>query len=53
MSFGLTNAPATFTELMNRLFQSYLNFFVIVFIDYIMVYSKSEVDHGEHLQVIL
>ena len=45
MSFGLTNSRETFMDLMNRVFQSYLDSFVIVFIDYILVYLKNE---GEH-----
>ena len=42
MSFGLTNAPAAFMDLMNRVFKQYLDLFVIVFIDYILIYSRSE-----------
>ena len=45
MSFGLTNAPAVFMELMNRVFKDYLDSFVIVFIDDILVYSKIEAEH--------
>lgn len=45
MSFGLNNVPATFMDLMNRVFKPYLNHFVIVFIDNILVYSRSEVEH--------
>ena len=53
MSFGLTNAPAAFMDLMNRVFQPYLDMFVIVFIDDILVYSRSEAEHVEHLRVVL
>ncbi|GJV51893.1 putative reverse transcriptase domain-containing protein [Tanacetum coccineum] len=53
MSFGLTNAPAVFMELMNRVCNPYLDKFVIVFIDDILIYSKSEEEHAEHLKLIL
>ena len=53
MPFGLTNAPAAFMELMNRVFRSYLDRFVIVFIDDILVYSKSSKEHEEHLRIVL
>nr|GEZ41479.1 retrovirus-related Pol polyprotein from transposon 17.6 [Tanacetum cinerariifolium] len=49
MSFGLTNAPAIFMDLMNRVCKPYLDKFVIIFIDDILIYSKNEQDHGEHL----
>ena len=53
MPFGLTNAPAAFMALMNRVFQSYLDKFVIVFIDDILVYSCSSEEHAEHLKIVL
>jgi hypothetical protein len=53
MSFGLTNAPAYFMYLMNKVFMEYLDKFVVVFIDYILVYSKSEEEHKEHLRLVL
>ena len=53
MSFGLTNAPAAFMSLMNRIFKPYLDLFVIVFIDDILVYSKSKKEHEEHLRMLL
>lgn len=53
MYFGLTNAPAAFKDLMNRVFKKYLDMFVIVFIDDILVYSRSEDDHAEYLRIVL
>ena len=52
MSFGLTNAPTAFMDLMNRVFHPYLDQFVIVFIDDILVYSKSADKHALHLQIV-
>ena len=53
MLFGLTNAPTAFMGLMNKVFQQYLDRFVIVFIDDILVYSKSKEEHGRHLTLVL
>ena len=53
MSFGLTNAPAYFMYMMNKVFMEYLDKFVVVFIDDILVFSKTEDDHAEHLRLVL
>jgi hypothetical protein len=53
MSFGLTNAPAYFMNLMNKVFMEYLDRFIVVFIDGIVIYSKSDSDHEEHLSLVL
>jgi hypothetical protein len=53
MSFGLTNAPAYFMNLMNKVFMEYLDRFVIVFIDDILIFSESDSDHEEHLRLVL
>jgi hypothetical protein len=53
MSFGLTNAPSYFMNLMNKIFMEYLDKFVVVFIDDIMIYSKNDGEHEEHLWLVL
>jgi hypothetical protein len=53
MSFGLTNAPAYFMYLMNKLFMEYLDKFVVVFIDNILIFSKTEEEHEKHLRMVL
>jgi hypothetical protein len=53
MSFGLTNVPAYFMYLMNKVFMEYLDKFVIIFIDDILVYSKTEEEYENHLRLVL
>ena len=53
LSFGLTNAPAAFMDLMNRVFRPFLDRFVIVIIDDILIYSGSEDEHAKHLRFVL
>jgi len=53
MSFGVTNAPAVFMDYMNRIFRTFLDKFVVVFIDDILIYSKTQEEHAEHLRLVL
>jgi hypothetical protein len=53
MSFGLTNTPAYFMYLMNKVFMEYLDKFMVVFIDDILIFSKNEEEHNEHLCLLL
>jgi mannitol/fructose-specific phosphotransferase system IIA component (Ntr-type) len=53
MSFGLTNAPAYFMYLMNKVFMEYLDKFVVVFIDNILIFSKNDEEHDKHLCLVL
>src|SRR5215216_5912222 len=53
MSFDLSNSPAFFMHMMNKVFMDFLDKFVLVFIDDILIYSKSNEEHGEHLRAVL
>jgi hypothetical protein len=53
MSFGLTNAPTYFRYMMNKVFMEYFDKFMVVFINDILIFSKNEEDHNEHLRVVL
>ena len=53
MSFGVTNGPTTFMDLMNKVLKQYLDLFVIVFINDILIYCRSEEEHASHLIVVL
>jgi hypothetical protein len=53
MSFGLMNAPAYFMYLMNKVFMEYMDKFVVVFINDILIFSKIEEEHGTHLRLVL
>src|SRR4051812_27879909 len=53
MSFGLTNAPATLSRLMNSIFMEYLDKFVVIYLDDILIYTNSEEEHAVHLRLVL
>jgi hypothetical protein len=53
MSFGLTNVPSYFMNMMNKVFMEYLDKFVVVFIDHILIYSKDDEEHEGHLWLVL
>ena len=53
MPFGLTNVLEDFMDLMHRVFQPYLDQFVVVFVDDILIYSQSEEEHEDHLRIVL
>ena len=53
MPMGLTNAPSTFQRVMNQLFKEHLNDFCVVFLDDILIHSKTEADHLKHLKIVL
>ena len=53
MSFGLTNVPTNFMCMMNNILSKYLDEFVLVFIDDVLIYSKIKVEHEEHLCIVL
>jgi len=53
MPFGVTNSPAVFMDLMNHVFAPYLDQFFVVFIDDILIYSKTKEEHAEYLRIVL
>ena len=53
MSFGLVNAPPTFSRMMNFIFNAYTNDFVLIYLDDILVFSKNKEDHAKHLRLVL
>jgi len=53
MPFGVTNAPVVFMDYMNRIFRPFLDKFVVVFINDILIYSKTQEEHAEHLRLVL
>ena len=53
MPFGLTNAPATFMTMMNNVFHQYLDKFVIIYLDDVLIYSRTKAEHLQHLELVL
>jgi hypothetical protein len=53
MSFGLTNAPAVFQHMMNDIFRKYLDHFIVIYLDNILIYSKNEEEHEYHVRLVL
>ena len=53
MPFGVVNAPTLFIDYMNKIFRSFLDKFVVVFIDDILIYSKTHEEHAEHVRIVL
>ena len=53
MSFGITYDPVAFMDLMNKVFKQYLDLFIIIFINDILIYSRNEEEHASHLRVVM
>ena len=53
MAFGLTNAPAIFQDMMHDIFRKYLDHFVVIYLDDILIYSKNEKEHKHHVHLVL